>query len=92
MEASYSIIEQIVEIEHKLASTKFAKSGCIYFKDDFPDGDSLLITSPLSVLERFTLGPLVESGMWRGAKTNVDMNRGPCKSYYTYYCAWFNVI
>ena len=80
LESRYNIIDQVVEIERKLASMKFTKSGCIYFRGDFPHGDSLVATPPLSstVLQRFTLGPLVENGMWRGAKASLKMNRGPC--------------
>ena len=64
MESRYSIIEQIVEIERKLVSTKFTKLGYIYFKEDMLDGEALATTPPLcsSVLKRFVLGPFVESG------------------------------
>jgi hypothetical protein len=82
MEPRYEIIEQIVEIECKLASTKFTKSGCIYFREDIPDGNAIVTTPPLcsSVLERFTLGPLVGSELWRGERAKMDMSRGPCES------------
>ncbi len=80
------MISQIVEIERQLASTKFEKSGCIYFRDDVPEnisGDSAIITSvsnQSTVLKRFKLGPLVSSGLWRGERAGMDMNRGPCES------------
>jgi hypothetical protein len=80
------MISQIVEIERQLASTKFVRSGCIYFKGDIPDdiadNNALITIPPLrsSVLERFKLGPLVSSGLWRGDRAGMDMNRGPCKS------------
>jgi hypothetical protein len=85
MKFKLEMISQIVEIERQLASTKFLKSGCIYFKGDIPDtfNDNRLITSVpphSSVLERFTLGPLVSSGLWRGDRAAMDMNRGPCES------------
>jgi hypothetical protein len=72
MKSKLEIISQIVEIERQLTSLKFVKSGCIYFKDDIPEdtasGDALVTSEPLhpSVLERFELGPLVSSGLWRG--------------------------
>lgn len=47
MNARYNIIEQVVEVERKLASMEFAKSGCIYFREDFPEGDALVTTTPL---------------------------------------------
>jgi hypothetical protein len=78
------MIEQIVDMERKLASVKFMKSGCIYFREDVPldmSTDISLDTSvpfPLSVLERFKLGPLVSSDLWHGERTAINMNRGPC--------------
>lgn len=86
MKFKLEMISQIVEIERQLASTKFVKSGCIYFRDDIPEdmcSDNAIITSvPLdsSVLGRFKLGPLVSSGLWRGERADMDMNRGPCES------------
>ena len=86
MKFKLEIISQIVEIERQLASMKFVKSGCIYFRGDIPEdmcSDNAIITSvPLdsSVLERFKFGPLVSSGLWRGERAGMDMNRGPCES------------
>jgi hypothetical protein len=86
MKFKLEMISQIVEIERQLASTKFVKSGCIYFRSDILEdmsSDNALLTSvPLhsSVLERFKLGPLVSSGLWRGDRAGMDMNRGPCES------------
>jgi len=85
MESKLEVISQIVEMERQLASTKFVKSGCIYFRDDIPDmsSDDATITSvPLhsSALDRFKLEPLVSSGLWRGNRAVMDMNRVPCKS------------
>ncbi|KAM5499806.1 hypothetical protein McanMca71_006150 [Microsporum canis] len=85
MKSRLEMIDQIIQIEGKLASTKFSKIGCIYFSDDFPDktpGGCILSTSsslPSSVLERFTLGPLVSSDLWRGDRASMNLNCGPCK-------------
>jgi hypothetical protein len=79
------IIEQIVEMERKLASVKFVKSGCIFFQEDAPTDKSSTISLdasvpiPLSKLERFRLGPLVTSELWQGDRAAMDMNRGPCE-------------
>jgi hypothetical protein len=86
MKHRLKMISQIVEIERKLASTKFVKSGCIYFRSDISEdmsSDIALKTGvPIhsSVRERFKLGPLVSSGLWRGDRAGMDMNRGPCES------------
>ena len=86
MKYRFEIISQIVEIERQLASVKFTKSGCIYFKGDIPENisvDGIIVrTMPLhsSIIDRFTLGPLTTSGLWRGNRASMNMNRGPCES------------
>jgi hypothetical protein len=81
------MIQQIVDMERKLASVNFMKSGCIIFREDVPldmSTDIFLDTSmpfPLSVLERFKLGPLVSSELWHGDRATINMNRGPCKCF-----------
>jgi hypothetical protein len=91
MRFKLEMISQIVEIERQLASTKFVKSGCIYFRDDIPENitsDSAIITDSSlqsSVLERFKLGPLLSSGLWRGDRAGMDMNKGPCEFLIQYH-------
>lgn len=85
MKHRFEIILQIVEIKRQLTSTKFIKSGYIYFKGDILENmsiNSIIVLSVLLhslVLERFTLGPLTLSGLWRGDRASIDINRGPCK-------------
>ena len=81
MIARFGIIRQVVEIERKLTDTNFKLSGCIYFKEDVPEGERLVIESTISplALERFTIGPLVDMDYWRKEKASMDLNRGPCK-------------
>lgn len=81
MIARFGIIRQVVEIERKLADTKFRHCGCIYFKDDISRGHRLEITGTTSpsTLERFTMGPLVDMDYWRKVKASMDLSRGPCK-------------
>jgi len=84
IQSRLDIIEHIVDMERKLASVKFVKTGCIYFREDVPldlSTDISLDTSvpsPPSVLERFKLGPLVTSELWHGVRTTMNMNKGPC--------------
>jgi hypothetical protein len=81
MVARLGIIRQVVEIERKLTNTKFKLCSCIYFKEDVPQSKRLVITGTISpsVLERFTIGPLVDIDYWRKEKASMDLNRGPCK-------------
>lgn len=81
MIARFGITRQVVEIDRKLADTKLKHCGCIYFKEDIPQGDCLVTTSaiPTSTLERFRMGPLVDMDHWQKVKASMDLNRGPCK-------------
>ncbi|KAM5454352.1 hypothetical protein MaudCBS49596_002370 [Microsporum audouinii] len=45
MKFRLEMIDQIIQIEGRLASTKFSKIGCIYFSDDFP------VNQPLDFVE-----------------------------------------
>ncbi|RFU31022.1 hypothetical protein B7463_g5319, partial [Scytalidium lignicola] len=77
--ARFGIIWQVVEMERKLTDTKFKYCGSIYFKEDMPHGYRLVITSTVSpsILEQFTIGPLVHMDHWRKVKASMDLNRGP---------------
>ena len=81
MVARFGIIRQVVEIERKLAETKFQQCGCIYFKEDFPQGNTLAMVGIVSTptLERFTVGPLVDMDHWQKVNASMALNRGPCK-------------
>jgi hypothetical protein len=54
MEDRFGIIEQLVNIERKLASTKIMKWGSIYLRKDIPNSEALQTDPPLpsKVLER----------------------------------------
>lgn len=58
-----TIVDEILEMEKKLASMKFAKSGCIYFREDIPNSEPLQTNPslPSQLLDRFTMGPLVSN-------------------------------
>jgi hypothetical protein len=79
--ARFGIIRQIVQIERKLTDTKLKHHGCLYFKDDFPQGKPLGITNtiPSAAVERFRMGPSVDTNYWEEARANMDLDRGPCK-------------
>ncbi|KAK0111553.1 hypothetical protein ONS95_001904 [Cadophora gregata] len=74
-----AIVDEILDIEKRLLSIKFAKSGCIYFRNDIPNSEPLQTSTPLSsqILNRFTMGPLVSNEFWSGQKSEIDLNRGP---------------
>ncbi|EFQ98706.1 phosphotransferase enzyme family protein [Nannizzia gypsea CBS 118893] len=83
MKSRRNMIEQIIQIERRLASATFSSIGCIYFKDSLPENalSGSIISSTLSLrpsaADRFTLGLLVSNDLWRGERANMSMNRGP---------------
>ena len=87
IQSRLEVVQQIVDMERKLASVKFMKSGCIFFREDVPldmSTDISLDTSvpfPTSVLERFKLGLLVSSELWHSDRAAINMNRGPCECF-----------
>jgi hypothetical protein len=64
-------------MERKLVSIMLTTPGCIYFKEDLPHGAALVTTPLLSllVLQRFTIGQLVENEMEIGASAVIQTNR-----------------
>ncbi|TVY89491.1 Altered inheritance of mitochondria protein, mitochondrial, partial [Lachnellula willkommii] len=81
MKGRMAIVDSILDVEKKLASVNFAKSGCIYFREDIPNSEPLQTNPPLSpeILNRFTMGPLVSNEFWSGQKAAMELDRGPLK-------------
>ncbi|TVY82210.1 Altered inheritance of mitochondria protein, partial [Lachnellula suecica] len=84
LERRFPLMRSIVEVEWKLASILFAKSGCIYFRKDIPGSEALetITPMPLAFRKRFTMGPLVARELWKGEKEGMDLNRGPFEGSY----------
>ncbi|KAL4802390.1 kinase-like domain-containing protein [Aspergillus unguis] len=77
------ILDQVVDIERRLAATKFSKFGSLYYKTDLPD--SLDNTSPLYVdstgrpvqSETFGMGPTNHRSFFDFGRGELEMERGP---------------
>jgi hypothetical protein len=83
-ELKLQIIIQVAELENKLTTVRFDKHGCIYFNEDLRSlvGQAEDIhTQDLEtgVLERFAIGPLTTNELWRDARKDMKLDRGPCK-------------
>lgn len=78
------ILDQVVDIERRLAATKFSKFGSLYYKDDLPGH---LDTSPLYVdstgnevrSKTFGIGPTNHRSFFDFGRSELDIERGPCK-------------
>ncbi|KAJ9322920.1 hypothetical protein DTO027B5_2962 [Paecilomyces variotii] len=88
-ELKLQLITQVVELENKLTSVTFDRHGCIYFKDDLRSliGDVKEIhaanVAP-GALERFTIGPMTSNELWKGARRDMPLNRGPWTDFREY--------
>lgn len=78
------LVTSYAEIERKLFAFPFGSYGSIYYKYTLPqnlqgslyasgtkddDGDS----------QRFCIGPIADYMFWRGKRSQLEINRGPCK-------------
>ena len=79
------ILDQIVDIERRLAATRFSKFGSLYYKDDLSDNADA--ASPLYVdstgnevrSKRFGIGPTNHRSFFDFGRGELDIERGPCK-------------
>lgn len=90
--SQFGIIDQVVEIERKLASVSFPMQGCLYYtsnlKSKIPDAKGLdTMLSKLPGLEEedcrqmsyFAIGPSNDRKLWHGERHSMKLDRGPCK-------------
>ncbi|KAG9118900.1 Phosphotransferase enzyme [Ceratobasidium sp. 392] len=88
-EDASSVIDQVLQAEHKFGKYKFSQIGSIYYKEDvepalrerrlyadgFPDDDES---------ERFRIGPSTEWALWRGGRARLEVDRGPWPDVQSY--------
>ncbi|RAK92540.1 phosphotransferase enzyme family protein [Aspergillus costaricaensis CBS 115574] len=88
--SQFVIIDQVVEIERKLASVSFPMQGCLYYtsdlKSEVPDAKGLDIMlrklSGLKIedckqLSCFAIGPSNDRKLWNDERHSMELNRGP---------------
>ncbi len=79
------ILDQIVDIERRLADTKFSQFGLLYYKDDLLDNSdttSLLYVDSTGNEVRsktFGIGPTNHHSFFNFGKGELDIERGLCK-------------
>ncbi|KAF9247522.1 hypothetical protein DTO013F2_3481 [Penicillium roqueforti] len=77
------VLNDLVDIERRLAATKFSKFGSLYYKDDLPDNSDS--TSPLYLdstgnevrSKTFTIGPTNHRSFFDFGRGELDIERGP---------------
>ncbi len=76
------VIKQIVEVENRLFSARFAKYGSLYYKEDleeiFRDDESQDQNDVDLLSDRFCIGPIVTRSFWTEERGQLPLDRGPC--------------
>lgn len=79
------ILDQVVDMERRLTTTRFSKFGSLYYKNDLPDNSHSI--SPLYIdstgkemrSEAFDIGPTNHRSFFDFGRGVLDIDRGPCK-------------
>lgn len=83
-ELKLQLITQVVDLKKKLNSVTFNKHGCIYYKNDLRALTGVVeeihaTNASPEALEKFAVGPLTLNELWKGARRDMPLDRGPCK-------------
>ncbi|KAJ6591166.1 kinase-like domain-containing protein [Mycena vulgaris] len=86
--ASKGIIEDVMEAEMKMTDTEFAMLGSLYLAEDLPEGvgsPALCFSTPDKTMPRqYKIGPSVDRRFWRGARSQMKLDRGPWTNWGAY--------
>jgi len=78
-----SISRQLAELESKMMSIPFPAGGSLYYTEDLENaaGSASWPTRPGITLEdkRFCVGPDTSLRLWYGRRSQLDLDRGPCR-------------
>lgn len=78
-----SISRQLAELESKMMSITFPAGGSLYYTEDLENaaGSASWPTGPGITLEdkRFCVGPDTSLRLWYGRRSQLDLDRGPCR-------------
>ncbi len=78
-----SILHQLAELESKMMSIAFPAGGSLYYTKDLENaaGSTSWVSRPGITLEdqRFCVGPDTSLHLWYGKRSQLDLDRGPCR-------------
>jgi len=72
-----SVLRQLAQLESKMMSIAFPAGGSLYYAKDLekvPGGPGIPLED-----ERFCVGPDTRLSLWYGRRSQLDVDRGPCK-------------
>ena len=84
----FGLVNSIVKMERKLTTAKLSKYGSIYYRNDHPDGlnikryikgSTILATPGTEDISRFVIGPVTQQSFWADEKSDLHIDRGPCR-------------
>jgi hypothetical protein len=75
-----SISQQLAKLESKMMSIAFPAGGSLYYTEDL-ENVAGTVSGPGITLEdkRFCVGPDTSLPLWYGRRSQLDLNRGPCR-------------
>lgn len=79
-----------------MTDTEFGMVGSLYLAEDLPEsiGSPALrfsTSSNKTMPRQYKIGPSVDRRFWRGARSQMDIDRGPCEwSSFTSPLVWMN--
>lgn len=83
-----SILRQLAQLESKMMSMAFPAGGSLYFIEDLINlaGSSFEPTRPGVTLrdKRFCVGPETSLPLWYGRRSQLNVDRGPCRTLQTF--------
>ncbi len=84
------IMRQLVELESKMMSMAFPAGGSLYFTEDLANiaGGTSGTTRPGIALKsdkRFCVGPETSLHLWFGRRSQLDVDRGPCRPFPSFF-------
>lgn len=79
--ARITVVTRLVELESRLFTLPFPASGSLYYAKDLgvETEKIALLTSETSPESCFCVGPDTRLSLWYGRRSQLDVDRGPCK-------------
>ena len=78
-----SILRKLVQLKSDMLSMVFPAGGSLYFAEDLANvpGSPSGLTKPSIALKdkRFCIGPEASLPLWFGRRSQLDVDRGPCR-------------
>ena len=78
-----SVLRQLTQLESKMMSISFPAGGSLYYAHDLEKvagGPGIPLKD-----ERFCVGPDVRLPLWYGRRSQLDVDRGPCRPFSSFF-------